>query len=364
MDSATINGLLSASTPEIQSSPRFPRSNQVSSICIPITSSSSASSASPTSPTPSSGSGSNRVQMRPPRPKLSSRPISLPPERLLNARNAAEAARAQPRDAAIEEAYEEEPQQPGQQQVQQQVQQRSGLKLRSGTAHYRSTYIDTQTLRRKWDREYKRYDMTARTAMIVAKLPGQDTNAGGDAVSAVGIAAPTPAISTPNISLSSSVPSLMRFPERMAASASSNWQGRGALRREGNVSEYNPVPTAFRAPRTLQPPPGTFYKPPAVGRAKSLTEISIKPSGPAATANSVGDDDEDDDDEEEEVLEIEVSVDGPCPEAESQNQEPNSPSQSPSTSPEELNQSEAKPVYQRLRSRRLQEFEHREAHFV
>lgn len=356
VDSTAINGLLSASTPEIQSSPRFPRSHQVSSICIPITSSSAASSASPTSPT----SGSNRVQMRPPRPKLSSRPVSLPPERLLNARNAAEAARAQPRDAAIEEASEEEPQQPGQQQTQ----QRSGLKSRSGTAHYRSTYIDTQTLRRKWDREYKRYDMTARTAMIVAKLPGQDTSAGGDGVTGVGIAASTPAISTPNIPLSSSVPSLMRFPERISASAGSNRQGRGALRREGNVSEYNPVPTAFRPPRTLQPPPGTFYKPPAVGRAKSLTEISIKPSGPAATANSGGDDDEDDDDEEEEVLGIEESVDGPCPEAESQNQEPNSPSQSPSSSPEELNQSEAKPVYQRLRSRRLQEFEHREAHFV
>lgn len=361
MDSTTINGLLSASTPEIQNLPRFPRSNQVSSICIPITSSSSASSASPISPT--HGPGSNRVQMRPPRPKLSSRPVSLPPERLLNARNAAEAARAQPRDAAIEEASEEEPQQSGQQ-PQQQVPQRSGLKSRPGMAHYRSTYIDTQTLRRKWDREYKRYDITARTAMIVAKLPGQDANAGGDGVTGVGIAVPTPATSTPNISLSSSVPSLMRFPERMTASAGSNRQGRGALRREGNVSEYNPVPTAFRPPRTLQPPPGTFYKPPAVGRAKSLTEISIKPSGPAAMENSTGDDDEDDDDEEEEVLEIEVSVDGPCPEAESQNEEPNSPSQSPSSSPEELNQSEAKPVYQRLRSRRLQEFEHREAHFV
>ncbi|KAG5268200.1 hypothetical protein AALO_G00209380 [Alosa alosa] len=357
---STINGLLSASTPDIQSSPRFPRIPQVSSLCIPISSSSPA--ASPTSPTPGSASGSNRVQMRPPRSKLSSRPISLPPERLLNARNAADAAaaasaRAQSRDAAIEEASEEEPQP---QQQQQQPQQRSGLKSRSGTAHYRSTYIDTQTLRRKWDREYKRYDITARTAMIVAKLPGQDASAGGDGGTGVAVPATTTAATT--IPLSSSVPSLMRFSERMTGTGSLSRQGRGALRREGNVSEYSPVPTTFRAPRTLQPPPGTFYKPPAVGRAKSLTEISIKPRGPMASANSAEDDD--DEEEEEEVLEIEVSVDGPCPEAETQSLEPHSPSQSPSSSPEELNQSEAKPVYQRLRSRRLQEFEHREAHFV
>ncbi|XP_031439939.1 rho GTPase-activating protein 29 isoform X2 [Clupea harengus] len=356
-DSATINGLLSASSPEIQSSPRFPRTNHVSSITFPITSSSSASSASPTSPTPGSGSSSNRVQLRPPRPKLSSRPVSLPPERLLNARNAADAtSRAQPRDAAIEEASEEEPQQ---QQLQLQ-QPRSGLKSRSGTTHYRSTYIDTQTLRRKWDREYKRYDITARTAMIVAKLPGPDASAGVVAVD--GVAGVT---TTNTIQLSSPVLSSACFLDRTSGLVGLGRQGRAALRREGNVSEYNPVPTTFRAPRTLQPPPGTFYKPPAVGRAKSLTEISIKPSGPAASANSAEDDDEDDDDDdEEEVLEIEVSVDGPCPDAETQSLEPHSPSQSPSSSPEELNQSETKPVYQRLRSRRLQEFEHREAHFV
>ncbi|KAL2085570.1 hypothetical protein ACEWY4_018890 [Coilia grayii] len=353
-DSATINGLLSASSPEIQSSPRFPRS--ISSITIPITSSSSASSASPTSPTTGPVSlclsSPSRVQLRPPRPKLSSRPVSLPPERLLNARNAADAARTQPRDAAIEEASEEEPQQ----QQQQQLQQRSGLKTRSGTPHHRSTYIDTQTLRRKWDREYKRYDVTARTAMIVAKLPGKDASSGVDGVAA------TTTTTSPTFNaipqLSTSMPSKGYFPERMTGSIGSSRQGRGGLRREGNVSEYNPVPTAFRPPRTLQPPPGTFYKPPVVGRAKSLTEISIKPSAPVATAE------DDDDDDEEQVLEIEVSVDGPCPETETQSPEPHSPSQSPSSSPEDFSQSEAKPVYQRLRSRRLQEFEHREAHFV
>lgn len=196
--------------------------------------------------------------------------------------------------------------------------------------------------------------------MIVAKLPGPDASAGVVAVD--GVAGVT---TTNTIQLSSPVLSSACFLDRTSGLVGLGRQGRAALRREGNVSEYNPVPTTFRAPRTLQPPPGTFYKPPAVGRAKSLTEISIKPSGPAASANSAEDDDEDDDDDdEEEVLEIEVSVDGPCPDAETQSLEPHSPSQSPSSSPEELNQSETKPVYQRLRSRRLQEFEHREAHFV
>lgn len=71
---------------------------------------------------------------------------------------------------------------------------------------------------------------------------------------------------------------------------------------------------------------------------------------------------EEDDDDGELGIEIEVSVDEPL--EEDIDAEQAAMSQSPSSSPEELGQNQSKPVYQRLRPRRLQEVEHREAHFV
>lgn len=82
-----------------------------------------------------------------------------------------------------------------------------------------------------------------------------------------------------------------------------------------------------------------------------------------ALANSAEEEEEDDEDEDEELgIEIEVSVDEPL--EENIEAEQAAMSQSPSSSPEDLGSNQAKPVYQRLRPRRLQEVEHREAHFV
>uniref|UniRef100_A0A8C1EJ81 Rho GTPase-activating protein 29 n=1 Tax=Cyprinus carpio carpio TaxID=630221 RepID=A0A8C1EJ81_CYPCA len=257
--------LLSSSVPEMRNSPGLSRRNHVT-----------------------------RVQLRPPRPKLTSRPISMPAERLLNlakvdecnVKNVVEQDDNQGRDPVIEEVSEEEK-----------------PKSRAGK-HYRKSYIDTQTLRRTWDKQYNVH----------------------------------------TTSLTSS---------------------------EGNVNEYCPVPTAFRPPRTLQPPPGTFYKPPG-SRTKSLTEVELKTI--RATANSTEEEEEDDDEEEEEEegFGVEVSVDEPepdldpepSPEPDAHNADPLPLPQSPSSSLEELGQNETKPVYQRLRSRRIQDLEHREAHFV
>uniref|UniRef100_A0A672GJU9 Rho GTPase-activating protein 29 n=1 Tax=Salarias fasciatus TaxID=181472 RepID=A0A672GJU9_SALFA len=211
----------------------------------------------------------SRVQLRRPRTKLSSRPASLPADRL--------SGRGGGCDQTIEEADEGE-----------------SPKSRAAT-HYRSTFIDTQTLRRTWDKQYK-HDVS-RSVRTVASSP-----ADGPAGEADG----PPASVESTLSLGT----------------------RGGL---GSL-----YPAAFRAPRTLQPPPGTFYKPPSGSKAKALQSC--------ASANSLG-------------IEIEVSVDEPLEDLEA---EP----QSPSSSPEELGQNQAKPVYQRLRSRRLQEVEHREAHFV
>uniref|UniRef100_A0AAY4CQQ5 Rho GTPase-activating protein 29 n=1 Tax=Denticeps clupeoides TaxID=299321 RepID=A0AAY4CQQ5_9TELE len=313
-DSEKLNGLLSSSVPEIQSVPRSSRSNHNTATSIA------------------------RVQLRPPRPKLGSRPISMPAERLLNparvdeknARNAAEPAGSRERDPAIEEVSEEE----------------RPAKSRA-SAHYRNTYIDTQTLRRKWDREYKRYDVTPRTAMIMSKLPSSD---GSSIQDASALSSSVPSLSAPSTERSSTTSTIYSNKPYTVAVRS----GR-TLRKEGSVSEYSPVPSVFRPPRTLQPPPGTFYKPP-MGRAKSMTNVVLK-------ANSAEDEEEDEEDEEV-GQETEVSVDEPSPDPEVQTTTPLSVPQSPSSSPEELSQSEVKPVYQRLRHRRLQEFEHREAHFV
>uniref|UniRef100_A0A4W6G0H7 Rho GTPase-activating protein 29 n=1 Tax=Lates calcarifer TaxID=8187 RepID=A0A4W6G0H7_LATCA len=231
-----------------------------------------------------------RVQLRHPRNKLSSRPVSMPAERILrrgqvdenNTRNSTDqdVRKGGSFDQSIEEVDETE-----------------NTKLRVAT-HYRSTFIDTQTLRRTWDKQYK-HDVVSRTVRIVANSSTE--SAAVDASS-----------------LSSSVPSALSL-ETTGSSISTIYPSRPytvavrpsrTLRREDNVTKYSPITTAFRAPRTLQPPPGTFYKPPSGSKAKAQQNCS------------------------------------------------------PSSSPEELGQNQAKPVYQRLRPRHLQEVEHREAHFV
>ncbi|XP_061877714.1 rho GTPase-activating protein 29-like isoform X2 [Entelurus aequoreus] len=99
------------------------------------------------------------------------------------------------------------------------------------------------------------------------------------------------------------------------------------LRREDNVTVFNMASKGYRASRTLNPPPETFYKPPSASK----------------------------DEDEKEDVEIEVSVDH-------LERAATSPSPSHSPDPEEV----YRPLYQRprTRSRPLQEAEHREAHFV
>ncbi|XP_014012813.2 rho GTPase-activating protein 29 isoform X1 [Salmo salar] len=299
----------------------------------------------------------SRVHLRHPRSKLVSRPMSMPAERLLNpahgvdernARNTADldsedvtgSAGSIARDQSIEEVSEDE-------------------KPKSrASSHYRSTFIDTGTLRRTWDRQYKHYDITPRTAKIITNLPTADKE-----------------VEDSTTSLSTSVPSSSSiYPNRPYTIAVR--PGR-TLKREENVCEYSSVPTAFRPPRTLQPPPGTFYKPPSGSKDKVLGDAPQKKHAEAANSaeeeEQEEDDDDDEDEEEEEEMGLEVSVDEPSVDEDNVDEDTEAPQQaassslslpqSPSSSPEDLSD-EAKPVYQRLRARRLQEFEHREAHFV
>uniref|UniRef100_A0A673ZIG5 Rho GTPase-activating protein 29 n=1 Tax=Salmo trutta TaxID=8032 RepID=A0A673ZIG5_SALTR len=227
-----------------------------------------------------------------PRAKLVSRPVSMPAEHLNPAQGVDE---RNGRNTSIEEVSEDE-------------------KPKSRvTSHYRN--MDTGTLRRTWDRQYKPYDVTPRTAKI--NLPTADKEED----------------STRSLSTS-------------------------------NVWEYSQVPTVFRPPRTLQPPPGTFYKPPTGSMANALGDTGLKKH--ATVANST----EEEEDDEEDEMGLEVSVDEDTVDEYSEApQQAAGPSlslslpQSPGSSPEDLSQ-EGKPVYQRLRPRRLQELEHREAHYV
>lgn len=284
-----MNGELSSSAPEVRNSPRLIRQNHVS-----------------------------RVQLRP-RPRLSSRPVSMPPERLLNARNSApDSAAVKGHDPAIEEVSEEEK-----------------PKCRAAN-HYRNTYIDTNTLRRTWDKQYKHYNVTHRTAMIVAKLPAETE------------------ISRVTLSPTSALP-----PNSTSGSISTS---------RADAVDYGLVQNAFRPPRTLQPPPGTFYKPPGTRdkafaldqmfadktttqEQMSSEEKSAAPKEGVTNANSIEDEEDDEDDEveegvDEEEFSPEVSVD-------------EDPTQDP-----QLSQIQTKPVYPRLRARHMQDFENREAHFV
>uniref|UniRef100_A0A8C4HWK7 Rho GTPase-activating protein 29 n=1 Tax=Dicentrarchus labrax TaxID=13489 RepID=A0A8C4HWK7_DICLA len=230
-----------------------------------------------------------RVQLRHPRSKLSSRPVSMPAEQILNrgqvdeknSRNSTD--KDDRKGGSFDQSIEE-------------VDETENTKLRVGT-HYRSTFIDTQTLRRTWDKQYK-HEAASRTVRIVASSSTESTTVDGSHLStSVPLSSSTFSLGTTGSTIGTIYPSR---PYTVAVRPSRT------LRREDNVS----VATAFRAPRTLQPPPGTFYKPPSGSKAKALQNCS------------------------------------------------------PSSSPEELGQNQAKPVYQRLRPRRLQEVEHREAHFV
>lgn len=241
--------------------------------------------------------------------------MSMPPERLLNARNSAsDPSAVQGHDPAIEEVSEEE-------------------KPKGRAAnHYRNTYIDTHTLRRTWDKQYKHYGITPRTAMIMSKLP-VDTE-----------------ISHVTLS-STSMPSC----------------NDSTRESKTDVVDYSRVQNAFRPPRTLQPPPGTFYKPPgnrdktlALDQTllqeqtlseKALEDKSTTTKEDVTNANSMEDEEDDEDDEVEEGVDeeqfgLEVSVD-------------EDPAQDPELSP-----IQSKPVYPRLRARHMQDFENREAHFV
>uniref|UniRef100_A0A672YZ83 Rho GTPase-activating protein 29 n=1 Tax=Sphaeramia orbicularis TaxID=375764 RepID=A0A672YZ83_9TELE len=248
-----------------------------------------------------------KVQLRTQRTRQVSRPISMPLERLptpaqiseRNNRNTAANVDTGPAERdTVAETIQEMPEL---------EKARQGGSSRVST-YYITPFIDTQTLqRRAWDRKYKHYDVTPRTAMIVANLP--QAGSGAQPVKA-------------------SVPATV--PPVTTASPSSS----------------PTLPLTLRAPRTLQPPPGTFYKPPVSVNSRARTLPSWTTTVTTVTTTTTA-----------------TSF---TPNSPNQAVTPSPGHMSPpqTRSPDDLSPGETKPVYQRLRPRRLQELEHREAHFV
>ncbi|XP_041446466.1 rho GTPase-activating protein 29 isoform X2 [Xenopus laevis] len=258
-----------------------------------------------------------KVQLRAPRARPVVRPVSLPVDRLLtssvlnekNSRNVGVSSTEKlGKSPIIEEVSENKP-------------------YPTVNLCHRLSCYDTQSQRKTWDKQYKQYDITPRTAMIMTNVP-QEIRAddSGSAVASL------------SCNVSSVKSTLPKIPASLAKAA--------VMTSEGNCVEANPL-LALRAPRTLQPPPGTFYLPPSnkTMQSEETTQSNI------ATVSSAKIHSQFNNNNVNLVADSDVKSD-----MQGQNKSP--------CKMNDLQTTETKPAYQRLRPKRMQELEHREAHFV
>ncbi|XP_018414723.1 PREDICTED: rho GTPase-activating protein 29 isoform X2 [Nanorana parkeri] len=255
----------------------------------------------------------SKVQLRAPRAKPVVRPVSLPVDRLLppsvlnekNSRNVGVATSDKlGKSPIIEEVSETKP-------------------LSTVNSCHRLSCYDSQSYRKTWDKQYKQYDITPRTAMIMTNVPQEIRAHDGS---------PTILLSNPTLPKVPSTGQLKPF----------------AATTDSNSTEPNPL-SAFRAPRTLQPPPGTFYKPPPQ-KTKPSEETSQSDTTSASGGKAQY---------QHNNNNVNLVVDSDLV---SETHGQGKPSEK--TVPEEFSPSDVKPAFPRLRAKRVQELEHREAHFV
>ncbi|XP_009079570.1 PREDICTED: rho GTPase-activating protein 29 [Acanthisitta chloris] len=263
-----------------------------------------------------------KVPLRAPRTKPSSRPVSLPVDRILppcvlNERNSRIAGAASPeklgRSPTIEEVSEVKA-------------------LPAVNTCCRLPCYDTQMLRKTWDKQYKQYDITTRTAMIVTNVPQESRALESGTAGAL-----SSSCSIGNNSANAILPSK---PYSVSV-------GSGRTATEENGPDVNPL-TAFRAPRTLQPPPGTFYKPPSSKSKENGDGSSAKACAPTSASSALHQDNA-----------VKLAKSSALPSG-----DPEQNTNEQKTSSEDVHPTDLKPTYQRLRPKRIQELEHREAHFV
>ncbi|XP_034559376.1 rho GTPase-activating protein 29-like [Notolabrus celidotus] len=362
-----LNGIQTSSAADAQTSPLMFECPSTTNHTTTTTTTSTSTSTSTVAP---------RVQLRTQRPRYVSRPISMPLERLPNPAQISE--RNNRNTSVNAEAGSAE-----QNLVSETIQEIPELEKarQSGSSrvstYYITPFIDTQTMqRRTWDRKYKHYDVTPRTAMIVANLPSAST--GVQPVKATVPVSLSLAVSTVSVVPTTSSVCTIFSNSPYTVTVKPVWTSKreNDADKPGSESSLLNHPLTLRAPRTLQPPPGTFYKPPTGinSRARTLpnwtttvttmttttTSSSLTPTNslevvtPPPTVTSSHQPRLQRQDSTDSTSDPKVSTSAPL-----------SPPQSPPPgSPDDLSPSEAKPVYQRLRPRRLQELEHREAHFV
>ncbi|NXR23439.1 RHG29 protein, partial [Cinclus mexicanus] len=263
-----------------------------------------------------------KVPLRAPRTKAVSRPVSLPVDRILppcvlnerNSRNAgAVSSEKLGRSPTIEEVSEVKA-------------------LPAVDTSCRLHCYDTQMLRKTWDKQYKQYDITARTAMIMTNVPQEIRALESGTASALS--------SSSSCSLGNNSANAI-LPNKPYSVV-----GSGRTAAEENGPDVNPL-AAFRAPRTLQPPPGTFYKPPSNKSKENGDGGSAKACAPASASSVLPQDN----------VKLARSSVLPSGDAEQNTNEQKSSS-------EDIHPTDLKPAYHRLRPKRIQELEHREAHFV
>ncbi|XP_033837923.1 rho GTPase-activating protein 29-like isoform X1 [Periophthalmus magnuspinnatus] len=313
-----------------------------------------------------------KVQLRAQRTRQLSRPISMPLERLptpaqiseRNNRNMVNAnlSNANMANANIDGASFERD---SVSETIQEVPEPEKVRSSRVSTYYITPFIDTQTMqRRTWDRKYKHYDVTPRTAMIVANstTPGQVKPNSSVPTATASSAAPTTGTVTNVFSTSP-----------YAVSLKSVWTKRELDTENTDPSSSPKVPLTLRAPRTLQPPPGTFYKPPGSTNSRARTipswtsiittttaTTTIATTSPTQAIPDKLPTSPTEMSSPQSKLEAQDSIDSAIDTPAS----PSPPQSPPPGSPDETSPSENKNVYQRLRPRRLPELEHREAHFV
>ncbi|KAM4552606.1 rho GTPase-activating protein 29-like isoform 1-T1 [Odontesthes bonariensis] len=345
-----LNGIQSSSGGEVQTS-AFGHSTSTISSNVPV---------------------APKVQLRTQHIRHVPRPISMPLERLptlaqireRNNQNNADSVDGSSERDAIAETIQETPEP-------EKARQSSSSRV---STYYITPFIDTQTMqRRTWDRKYKHYDVTPRTAMIVANLP--PASSGLQPVKATVPIPVGPTATTASVLPTTSTESTVFSSSSHTVSVKPVWTSKKREKdTEGSVSQPSNFPLTLRAPRTLQPPPGTFYNPHVSfnSRARTLpnwtttvatitTTTTASTSSLANPAQALNPSPALASPTQTHLQDSTDSVIDPGLSASTTLSPPQSP---PPSSPDDLSPSETKPIYQRLRPRRVPELEHREAHFV
>ncbi|XP_033960225.1 rho GTPase-activating protein 29 isoform X1 [Pseudochaenichthys georgianus] len=345
----------------------------------------------PSSTGPPTTAVAPKVQLRTQRTRHVSRPISMPLERLPAPAHTSE--RNYRNAAAKDDSSSSERVSESIQEIPEPEKARQSGSSRVST-YYITPFIDTHSMqRRTWDRKYKHYDVTPRTAKIVANLPPASTGiqpvkatmpvtlstALTATVSPAITATVSPAL-TATVPTSSSVSNMFcTLPYTVSKPVWTYKRENDSDSSVGEAGSSPKLPLTLRAPRTLQPPPGTFYKPPVSfnSRARTLpnwtttvttvttTTTTASPSlALSTTAQVVSSSPTLSTSPPLTRLQTQDSVDSAIDPEVSTSASLSPPQSPPPSSPDDLSPSETKPVYQRLRPRRTQELEHREAHFV